>query len=70
MTVSAEAPDSLRKRDQTGTRPFYTMTNKNHQRGEKRGVLSTDRSKSLDTGEDDSADAANDHDDSDESTEG
>lgn len=37
-------------------------TNKNQERGEKRGVLSTGRSKDLET-EDADADAANDDDD-------
>lgn len=36
--------------------------NKNHERGEKRGVLSTGRAKDLDT-EDADADAANDNED-------
>lgn len=62
------APDSP-VRGPTGA-DDSTMSNKNHQRGEKRGVLSTGRAKALDT-EDADADAdADAADDDDAQTEG
>ncbi|GAB6863204.1 hypothetical protein ACFR97_10220 [Haloplanus litoreus] len=41
------------------------MTDSNHERGEKRGVLSTGRAKSLDKTKDADADAADDDEDED-----
>jgi len=58
MTVGAPTPRARFDRD---TR-ILDMSNKNHERGEKRGVLSTGRAKQLDT-ENADADAADDEED-------
>ncbi|MFC7173057.1 hypothetical protein ACFQL0_21340 [Haloplanus litoreus] len=47
------------------TDSYRHMTDSNHERGEKRGVLSTGRAKSLDKTKDADADAADDDEDED-----
>ncbi|GGO01758.1 hypothetical protein GCM10009030_35780 [Haloarcula pellucida] len=55
------APDSP-VRGSTGTQRILDMTDKNAERGEKRGVLSTGRAKNLDKTKDADADADEDDD--------